>query len=136
MKSRNFCQRLKFCEKSKFWSKVEIFVKSRNFSQKSKFLSKVEIFIKSRTVCQKSNFLSKVEFFVKSRNRQSRSSEIEIKVFPFSGFYYHIQIQECGSFVENEGLKKKLFFFVFKTLRYFFSFLINIFNLSLLVHGI
>ena len=43
--------------KSKFWSKIEILVESRNFGRKSKFRSKVEILVESR------NFGRKLKFF-------------------------------------------------------------------------
>ena len=50
VKNRNVCQ------KSMFWSKIDIFVKNRNVCQKSKFWSKIEIFVKNQSFDQKSKF--------------------------------------------------------------------------------
>jgi len=39
-----------FCLKSKFWPKIEIFVKNGNFGPKLKFLLKMEIMVKSQRI--------------------------------------------------------------------------------------
>ena len=57
-----------FGRKSKFLSKIEIFIENRNFYRNSKFLSKLEIFIENRNFYRKSNFLSKIEIFIENRN--------------------------------------------------------------------
>jgi len=37
-----------FGQKSKIWSKIEIFLKNTNFDQKSKFWSQMKAFVKQR----------------------------------------------------------------------------------------
>jgi len=61
-------------------------VKNLSFDQKSKFLSKIEIFVKIRNLCQKSKFffqkskfLSKIEVFVKNRSFGQKFSITYIK---------------------------------------------------------
>jgi len=70
-----------FWQKLKFWSKIEVLVKSRNFGQKSKFWSKIEILVKDRNFGQKLKFWSKIEVLVKNRNFGQKSkfwSKVEI----------------------------------------------------------
>ena len=50
-----------FRHKSKFLSKIQIFVKTPNFRQKSKFSSKILIFVKNPNFCQK-NLIFRLEF--------------------------------------------------------------------------
>ena len=69
--------------RTKFSSKIEIFVKNRNFRQKSKLSSKIEIFIKNTNFHLKSNFLLIIEIFDKNRNFRQKSkfsTKIEILV--------------------------------------------------------
>jgi len=55
-----FGQNWMFCQKSIPWSKIEFNVKNLNFGIKSKFWSKIETFLKNR------NFYSKIETFLKN----------------------------------------------------------------------
>ena len=72
VKSRNFCQKSKFLSKVEIFVKSEMFVKNQNFCLKSKFFSKIQIFVQNPNFCQKSKvflkskFLSKIQFFVKN----------------------------------------------------------------------
>jgi len=47
----NVCEN--FYEKSKFLSKIKIFVKNPNFLLKIKFLSKIKIFVQNQNFCLK-----------------------------------------------------------------------------------
>ena len=60
-KNRNFHQ------KSKFSSKMEIFVKSPNFGENSKFWSKIQILLENRNFGQIIELLIKIQIFVKNQ---------------------------------------------------------------------
>ena len=53
-------------KKSKFWSKLEIFVENRNFGQKSKFCSNIKILVENRSFARKSKFYSNIKLLVEN----------------------------------------------------------------------
>ena len=107
VKHQNVCQNSNlFFNKSKFWSKIEIFVKNRNLCQKSKFLSKIEIYVKNRNLCQKSKFLSKIEIFVQNRN--FRENPLWSKIFGISPHIYFVSYSFISSYV-NVGSCKEMY---------------------------
>ena len=59
----------------KFWSKIEILVKSRNFGQKSKFWSRVEILVKNQNFGQSRNFGQKSKFWSKIKINRNFGQE-------------------------------------------------------------
>jgi len=53
VKNRNCWHKSKFLSKIKIFVNNQIFFKNQNFCQKSKFLSKIKIFVKNQNFCQK-----------------------------------------------------------------------------------
>ena len=87
-KNYNLDNNQNFCQKSKFWSKIEILVKNHNFGQKSKFWSKIEILVKNRNFGQKSKFWSKIQILVKYRNFGQKSK-----------FWSRIFVNKCRALI-------------------------------------
>ena len=65
-----------FGQKSKFWSKNEIFVKNPIFRQKTKFSSKIQIFVKNLNFLHKIKFCSKIKMLTKIPKNRILSSRL------------------------------------------------------------
>mgnify|MGYP006944997400 CR=1 FL=1 len=83
-----------------FGSKIEMLVKNRNFGQKFNFWSKIELFVKTkilvknRTFGQKWNFLSKMELFV--NNKILVKNRKILPIMWYKGFLHLFYIPEAG----------------------------------------
>ena len=65
---RNYQVRAKSGQKSKFWSTIELFYKTRNFGEKSKSWSEFEILVNNQNFGEKSKSWSKFEILVNNQN--------------------------------------------------------------------